>query len=180
MEYIDILDENGLPTGETATRKEVHQKGLWHRAILVAIIDKNNKILIQQRSANKEKYPNKWDISVAGHVSSGYDSLNAVYAEVMEEIGTQIPSDINLSDFRYVTSFRDQRKVSDTFIENQFYDLFVLKLTIPLNELELQLEEVQAVDYKNPFQLKQMKDSGLFHPRDAWIDIIYKLTTKIF
>ncbi len=180
MEYIDVLDENGLPTGRTASRQEVHQKGLWHRAILVAIVDKNNRVLIQQRSANKEKYPNKWDISVAGHVSSGYDSLNAVYAEVMEEIGTQIPSDIDLSDFRYVTSFRDQRKVSDHFIENQFYDLFLLKLSIPSTDLELQLEEVQAIDYKNPFQLKQMKDSGLFHPRDEWIDIIYKLTTKIF
>ena len=71
MEYIDILDENGIPTGETATRKEVHEKGLWHRAVLCVIVDNKNRILIQQRSANKEKYPNKWDLSVAGHVSSG-------------------------------------------------------------------------------------------------------------
>ncbi len=180
MEFLDVLDENGIPTGKTASRQEVHQKGLWHRAVLVAIIDKNNKILIQQRSSTKEKYPDKWDLSVAGHVTAGYDSLNAVYTEVMEEIGMQIPADIKLSDFRYVTSFRDCRKISETFIENQFYDLFLLKLDLNINDIELQLEEVQAIDYKTPFQLKQMKNSGLLHPRDEWIDLIYKFITKIF
>ena len=54
-ELIDILDENELKTGEIATRKEVHKKGLWHRAIVVALINDNNQILLQQRSYNKEK-----------------------------------------------------------------------------------------------------------------------------
>lgn len=180
MEYLDILDENGLPTGQTATRKEVHEKGLWHRAVLVVVVDKDNRLLIQQRSAIKEKYPNKWDLSVAGHVSSGFDSLNAAYTEVMEEIGTQIPVDIKTVDFRFLTSFRDIRKVSDTFFENQFYDLFILKLNIPLREINLQLDEVQAVDYKSPFEVKEMQKSGLFHPRDEWIDIVYKYLSKIF
>lgn len=180
MEYLDILDENGLPTGKTASRQEVHQKGLWHRAVLVAIVNKDNKILIQQRAPHKEKYPNLWDISVAGHVSAGYDSLNSVYAEVMEEIGTQIPANIQLSNFRFVTSFRDCRVINDNFIENQFYDLYLLKINLSINDLELQLDEVQAIDFKSPFQLKQMKGSGLFHPRNEWIDIIYKFMTKIF
>ena len=49
-EMIDVLDENGVKTGTIATRKEVHKKGLWHRAIVVAIINEKNEILIQQRS----------------------------------------------------------------------------------------------------------------------------------
>lgn len=71
MELIDILDENGIKTGEIISREEVHKKGLWHRAIVAAIINENNEILLQQRSANKEKKPNMWDISVAGHISAG-------------------------------------------------------------------------------------------------------------
>ena len=49
-ELIDVLDENGVKTGEVLTRKEVHKRGLWHRAIAVAIINEQNEILIQQRS----------------------------------------------------------------------------------------------------------------------------------
>ena len=55
MELIDVLNENGIKTGKIASRDEVHQKGLWHRAIVVAIINDKNEILLQQRSANKEK-----------------------------------------------------------------------------------------------------------------------------
>ena len=45
-EMIDVLDENGVKTGEVVTRKEVHKNGLWHRIIVVAIIDNNNQIHI--------------------------------------------------------------------------------------------------------------------------------------
>ena len=73
-ELIDVLDENGVKTGEVLSRSEVHKKGLWHRAIVVAVINENNEILLQQRSANKDKNANMWDISVAGHISAGQDS----------------------------------------------------------------------------------------------------------
>lgn len=44
MELIDDLDENGIFTGEVLPRSETHKKGLWHRAIVVAIINENNQI----------------------------------------------------------------------------------------------------------------------------------------
>lgn len=55
MELIDVLDENGVFTGEVLPRDEIHKKGLWHRAIVVAIINENNQILLQQRSLTKVK-----------------------------------------------------------------------------------------------------------------------------
>lgn len=71
-ELIDVLDENGIKTGEVLSRNEIHQKGLWHRAIVVAIVNKNNQVLLQQRSFKKDKNAGKWDISVAGHISTGH------------------------------------------------------------------------------------------------------------
>ena len=47
MELIDVLDENGIKTGEILSRDEVHKRGLWHRIIVVAIINEKNEILIQ-------------------------------------------------------------------------------------------------------------------------------------
>lgn len=57
-ELIDVLDENGVKTGEILTRKEIHKRGLWHRAIAVAVINEQNQILVQQRSFKKKKYRN--------------------------------------------------------------------------------------------------------------------------
>ena len=31
MEIFDIVDENGMPTGETIERNEAHRKGICHR-----------------------------------------------------------------------------------------------------------------------------------------------------
>ena len=53
-ELIDVLDENGILTGEVLPRSEVHKRGLWHRAIVVAIVNEKNEILLQQRSEKKE------------------------------------------------------------------------------------------------------------------------------
>ena len=92
MELIDVLNENGVKTGKIASRDEVHQKGLWHRAIVVAIINEKNEILLQQRSANKEKNANMWDISAAGHISAGQDSLMAATREINEEVSVTASS----------------------------------------------------------------------------------------
>ena len=54
QELIDVLDENGIFTGSVVPRDKVHQKGLWHRAIIVVIVNKENQILLQQRSNSKE------------------------------------------------------------------------------------------------------------------------------
>lgn len=64
-EMIDVLDENGVKTGEVLTRKEVHRRGLWHKVVAIAIIDEQNQILLQQRSLNKDTDPGKWDIAAA-------------------------------------------------------------------------------------------------------------------
>ena len=45
MEYFDVLNEYGEFTGKTATREECHKKGLWHKIVVIAIIDKNKNIL---------------------------------------------------------------------------------------------------------------------------------------
>ena len=43
-ELIDVLNKDGTRTGKIATRKEVHEKGLWYRIVVIAIIDKEGHI----------------------------------------------------------------------------------------------------------------------------------------
>ena len=45
-ELIDVLNEDGTKTGKIVTRKEVHEKGLWHRIVVIAIIDEDRHLLM--------------------------------------------------------------------------------------------------------------------------------------
>lgn len=161
MELIDILDENGIATGEVETRNEVHKRGLWHRAIVVAIINEKNEVLLQQRSSTKEKNPNMWDISVAGHISSGQDALSAAAREINEEVSVLLGYRTEIKDFRYMYCFRKEEKFRDDFIERQFYDFFILRTTgIDDSTLNFQVEEVQAVKFADLQEIQKMMDKG--------------------
>ena len=78
VEYLDILDENGNKTGEKKPRRDVHSKGYWHKGIHIWIINSKKELLVQRRSANKDVYPNKLYISVAGHPVSGEDEIEGI------------------------------------------------------------------------------------------------------
>lgn len=177
-ELLEVVDENGVGTNRPASRKEVHTAGLWHRAIIVAIVNDENKILIQKRSKSKEKFPGLWDLSTAGHVPFGQDSVSCAATEMMEEIGYMLPKKVGVRDFRFMGSFRNQLSLSDKFIENQFYDFFIYNLNVPLDEIHVQKEEVEEVRYATIFEIKEMADQGLFHPRTEWIQILYRYIAR--
>ncbi len=177
-ELLEVCDENGVGLGYPETRNNVHKKGLWHRAIVVAIVNDENKVLIQKRAQNKEKFPGLWDLSVAGHVPFGHDSLSCAASETMEEIGKMISKNIKVADFRFMTSFRNQIIISDKFIENQFYDFFIYNANIPIEEFKIQPEEVEEIKYATAYEIKTMADQGLFHPRTEWINVLYNYITR--
>lgn len=170
-ELIDVLNENGVKTGEVAERDEVHRKGLWHRSIVVAIVNEKNEILLQQRSDNKEKNAGMWDISVAGHVSSGQDSLSAAMREIDEEVSIHLDYDIDINSFRYMFSYKTQKKYSNDFIENQFYDFFILrKEGLTIEDITIQESELQAVKFVTVNELITMCDNKMIVERKPVYD----------
>lgn len=156
-ELVDVLNENGLLTGEILPRSEVHKRGLWHRAIVVAIVNEKNEVLLQQRSENKEKNAGMWDISVAGHISAGQDSLSAAAREINEEVSVLLGYRTEIKDFRYMYCFRKEQKFRDDFIERQFYDFFILRTSgVDDKTLYFQQEEVQAVKFVDLSTIQKM------------------------
>lgn len=157
-ELIDVLDEKGEKTGRTATRDEVHCDGLWHRVIAVAVLDENNQILLQQRSDNKLTNPGKWDITTAGHVDAGEESLESAKRELAEEVG------INADKLEYLFSYSKQSRPmtrEGLYKDNQIADCFLVRVPkINLNELKLQEEEVQAMKLCSLMEFKEMVKSG--------------------
>lgn len=174
-ELIDLLDENEIKIGKTATRKEVHKKGLWHRAIVVALINDNNQILLQQRSYNKEKNAGMWDISVAGHLSAGDTSKMGAIRELKEELNV----DCSENELEYILTYKDQRIIREDFIENQFYDFYILKKNdIEISDIVVQESEVEQVKYIEVNELKSMIDNNLIVERKIIYDSLFKYISE--
>ena len=64
MEFFDIVDEKGIPTGETIERTQAHKKGVRHRTAHIWIVREQNgkaQLLLQKRSAEKDSFPGRFD-----------------------------------------------------------------------------------------------------------------------
>jgi 16S rRNA (adenine1518-N6/adenine1519-N6)-dimethyltransferase len=90
QDIFDIVDANDQVIG-SAPRNEVHAKGLKHRAVHMLIYNANGQLLIQLRAPEKDRHPNTWDSSAAGHVDSGENYETAANRELREELGISVP-----------------------------------------------------------------------------------------
>ncbi len=172
-ELIDVLDERGIKTGQVQTRSEVHKQGLWHRIIVVAIVNEKNEILLQQRSHNKDKNPDKWDISVTGHLSAGQDSLMAATREISEEVSVSLGYSVDVKDFRFMFSYRKEEYVNENYFDRQYYDFFILRQSgLNSSNIRFQSSEVQAIKFVTISELNRMREENLLVNRDECYDAL--------
>ena len=85
-DIFDVVNERDEVIGR-APRKEVHAKGLMHRAVHVLVLNARGEVFLQKRSMKKDRQPGKWDSSAAGHVDSGETYDVCAVRELQEEIG---------------------------------------------------------------------------------------------
>lgn len=166
-ELIDVLDENGIKTGEVLTRSEVHKKGLWHGGAVVACIDKSGKVLMQQRSQDVESYKGYWDISAAGHISAGQDSLMAGMRELGEEVGIKAEKE----KMKLLTRYKRSYISSKEYIDNLFVDCYVVQLdSIDINNIKKQESEVAQIRLCSIDEIMKLIDENRVLPRESFYD----------
>lgn len=85
-EIFDVVDAQDSVLSQKP-RKQVHDEGLIHRAAHILLSNKKGDLLLQKRSHLKDRLPNLWDSSAAGHVDSGEDYASAALRELEEELG---------------------------------------------------------------------------------------------
>lgn len=85
-ERFDVVDEEDRPTG-TERRTIVHERNLLHRAVHILVSNSAGELLLQKRSAWKDREPGKWDSSAAGHLEPGEPYADAAARETAEELG---------------------------------------------------------------------------------------------
>lgn len=166
-ELFDILDENGKYLNEVASRDECHQKGLWHKAVVVFFVSNDNKkVLLQQRSKTKKTWPNMWDITAGGHVLSNEFGYQAVIRETMEEIGINI----NKECLEFIGATRSET-VKESMIDRHFNEYYIVHRDINVSDITLQEEEVQDIKWFDKEEvIKRVKNNydGLTDKLGLW------------
>ena len=141
-EYFDVLNNKGEYTGKIESREKCHKEGLWHKAVVVFIINSKGQVLLQKRSSNKKMWPNMWDITAGGHVLSGEFGFQAIIRECKEEIGIVLDK----KDITFIGS-SISTNIKGDIINNHFNECYIAKREIDINSLKLQKEEVSEVKW---------------------------------
>lgn len=147
MEFFDIVDDNGNPTGKTIDRATAHREGYPHRTAHVWIVRRKQghiEILLQKRCAQKDSFPGCYDISSAGHIPAGVDYVPSALRELKEELGLEIrPEELQecgIKRLKIETQF-----YGEPFRDHQISKVFLLWRDMEVSEFRLQKEEIDSV-----------------------------------
>jgi 8-oxo-dGTP pyrophosphatase MutT (NUDIX family) len=137
-EKVDILDEDGNPTGNLMTLTGTNLVGVWHAGIHVALYTADRRVLLQQRSKAIMLYPGYWDLGVGGVVAAGESIYAAALREVEEEIGALAHK------LEFVTRWKYNHHLPNKGMHTKVF-LHAFIAEIDPSHLRLQESEVQDV-----------------------------------
>lgn len=162
MEIFDIVDENGIPTGEKVERKDAHRNGVCHRTAHVWISREWNgrrQVLLQKRANNKDSFPGRYDTSSAGHVQTGDEPLESAMRELYEELGL----DVEKKDLKFAGTFHvNYERVfhGEMFKDNEVAFVYVYQQPVDIDALTIQADELECVEW---FDLEYVYEECLKH-----------------
>jgi isopentenyldiphosphate isomerase len=173
-ELIDIVDENNQPTGESKMKSLAHQDGSWHRSAHVWIYNSRGEILLQLRSKDKLIAPDSLDVSAAGHNNSGEEIIVSALRELSEELGITAKAE----DLKFIGNLRRETK-TQTFHNNEFYYVYLMKFDGRAEDLIVQTEEVQTVRFFTVAEIREgLKNnrSKFAQADDYWEMVLDKIS----
>ena len=144
-ERVDVLDASGKKTGEVAWKSEAHRLGLWHRCFHCWIVSLEAPsggayLFVQRRANGKDTWPNRLDVTAAGHLGAGEETFEGGLREVEEELGLKIePGELVPLGTR-----RTELEIP-AGLDREFQEVFLLVRSLFPKDLRLQEEEVAAV-----------------------------------
>ena len=96
-------------------------------------------MLLQRRAATKDTWPGYLDVTVAGHLSAGEETIDGL-REVEEELGLRVEPERLVP----LGTRRVEQEIQGG-CDREFHEVFLLSDATPPEDLRLQKEEVEAV-----------------------------------
>ncbi|MDO4178666.1 MAG: NUDIX domain-containing protein [Phascolarctobacterium sp.] len=148
MEYLDVVDIYGEPTGEVVERSRAHREGIRHRTShvwLYRIKNGRTQILLQKRCQTKDSFPGCYDISSAGHIPAGDSYEVSALRELEEELGVKAREE-QLIPCGYQSIDWDAEFHGVPYHDRQVTKVFLLRLDdYEEKDFRLQDSEVESV-----------------------------------
>lgn len=145
MEYNDIYDAQGRPTGKIHRRGTPWKAGEYGLVVCVWVYDGKGNLLLTRR-AKEKSFAGTWENS-GGAARAGEHSRQAIARELLEETGIRAAE----AEFEYMGSDWDA---------HTHYDFYCLQRDIPLSEVVLQPGETDDVKWADFQEIHRMIKAG--------------------
>ncbi|MFZ4718997.1 MAG: NUDIX hydrolase [Ilumatobacteraceae bacterium] len=99
-ELVDIVDADDRVV-RTVTRAEMRAQRLLHRAVSIAVLSSDGRLLVHRRADTKDVWPGMWDIAAGGVVGAGETYDVAARRELAEELGVEADQLVDLGGGRF-------------------------------------------------------------------------------
>ena len=149
MEYFDICDDHGVPTGEIVSRERAHAEGIMHRTAHVWLVrcrEGRFQVLLQRRSRRKDSFPGCLDTSSAGHIPAGCEPAESAVRELKEELGLEASPE----ELEYAGQFQvayDLEFHGKPFRDREIVWIYLLHRDVDAEKLQLQEEELEGAGW---------------------------------
>jgi isopentenyl-diphosphate delta-isomerase len=105
-EYLILVDGNDNPIGLEEKVKCHLPNGKLHRAFTALLFDKNGRLVLTKRAAEKMLWPGVWDGTVASHPRKSETYVTSAERRMPEELGISCKLDY-LFKFEYHVPYKD-------------------------------------------------------------------------
>ena len=103
QELVDVVDDDDRVIA-IVTRAEMRANRLQHRAVSIAVVSSDRRLLVHRRADDKDVWPGMWDLAAGGVVAAGETYADAARRELAEELGVRADALEDLGEGR----FRDE------------------------------------------------------------------------
>jgi isopentenyl-diphosphate delta-isomerase len=161
-EMLVLVDAMDKAIG-SATKTEVHAKGLLHRAFSIFIFNSRGELLLQRRAKTKYHSAGLWTNTCCGHPLQNESIIDAARRRLKEEMNMSVP-------FEEICSFQYKAEFDNGLIENEIDHIYYgVSDVIPYPNLD----EVDEWKYISPAGLVS---DVIINAEDytAWFKIVLK------
>ena len=176
--YFDLLRDKPSSTGRRKLRKDVHRDGDWHCSAHVWLVDAQRRLIaVQKRSASKDTFPSRWDISAAGHIEVDCDPLTTAVRELAEELGID---NIEREAFKFgFICPAEQKGWGGCNAYEHVYFVEVDSASCPMNVGGAEVTDVKWIAIEELEQKLRQRDDEYVPRVDAYIETFFGYLDKL-